>query len=90
MCFVVKKKRKRKTSKDGSASSTISTDGLQAIVNKLQSHRFRDSTRETYYRVWKIFAEFFLRLDYKPIASEERLTLFTGHMIEKWFAVCNY
>ena len=44
--------------------------------------RCRDSTRQTYYRIWKQFNQFFLRLDQKPDTWEECLILFTGFLVE--------
>ena len=63
-------------------SSTLSTVELQNIVERLKLEHFRNSTRNTYHQIWKLFASFFLRLDYKPISWQERVTLFIGHLIE--------
>ena len=52
-------------------------------MEKLKTQRYRDSTRQTYYRIWKLFAQFYLRLDHKPKYWEDRLTLFTAFLIEK-------
>ena len=43
----------------------------------------RDSTRLTYHRIWKLFNEFFIKLDVKPESWEERLVLFTGFLVNK-------
>ena len=64
-----------------SMSSTISTVVIQNIVDRLQMQRYRDSTRNTYYRVWRLFNEFFIRLDDKPQHWEDRMVLFTGFLI---------
>ena len=64
-----------------STSSTISSNEMQQIVDKLKFQRCRDSTRSTYYRIWKLFSQFFLRLDQKPVTWEQRLILFTGYLI---------
>ena len=79
-----KKRRRTKSSKSSSTSSgsSISTVAIQRIVEKLKSQRCRDSTRETYHRIWRIFSDFYLRLDDKPISWEERITLFTGYLID--------
>ena len=66
-----------------SSNYSIATRKVQAIVKKLSRQRFRDSTRETYYRVWKLFNLFFIRLDNKPRNWEERLILFTGFLVNK-------
>ena len=38
--------------------------------------------RDNYYRVWKLFNEFFIKLDLKPNTWEERIVLFVGHLID--------
>ena len=42
----------------------------------------RNSTRQMYHCVWKLFNQFFLRLDTKPDTWEEHLVLFTGFLVE--------
>ena len=59
----------------------ISTKEVQNIVDYLVSERHRTSTRQTYLRVWKLFNEFFVKLDDKPCSWEDRLTLFTGFLV---------
>ena len=54
---------------------------MQNIVEMLKLQRFRDSTRKTYYTVWKLFNKFFISLDVKPNTWEERIVLFTGHLV---------
>ena len=39
--------------------------------------------KDTYYKAWRLFNKFFLRLDNKPIDWEERLTLFVVYLIEE-------
>ena len=41
------------------------------------------TTKENYYRIWKIFSDFYLKLDEKPIEWEDRITLFVGHLIQR-------
>ena len=55
----------------------ISTEGLLCFIDQLKSARFKESTRATYYRIWKKFNEFFFKLDKKPD------TLFVGHLIDQ-------
>ena len=45
----------------------------------MQCHR--DTTRKNYYRVWKIFSQFYFKLDVKPSTWEQRITLFVGYLI---------
>ena len=65
-----------------STSSSISTAYMEAIVNKLKNLRNRNSTRMTYYTIWKKFNEFFVKLDQKPETWEQRLVLFVGFLVE--------
>ena len=64
-------------------STQISTAEIQRIVDQLKLDRFRNSTKSTYYNVWKNFNEFFIKLDSKPISWSERLTLYVGYLISK-------
>ena len=41
----------------------------------------RDMTKRCYYTIWKLFNEFFIKLDIKPSAWKDQLTLFVGHLI---------
>ena len=60
----------------------ISTRDLGFIIERLKSQRHRDSTRKQYYQIWKQFASFFQRLDFKPDRWEERITLFVAYLVE--------
>ena len=61
--------------------STVSTKAIEAIVEKLRCQFLRQSTKNSYYGVWKSFNEFNIKLDSKPKSWEERLTLFVGYLI---------
>ena len=61
----------------------ISSNDIEDIIEKLKLQRHRDSTRENYYRIWKIFSRFYLRLDVKPNDWSDRLTLFVGYLISE-------
>ena len=52
-------------------------------MNRLKLLRHRDSTRQNYYVIWKIFCKFLIRLDYHPESWADRLTLFIGHLINE-------
>ena len=45
--------------------------------------KYRNSTKNNYYKVWKIFNEFFVRLDDKPMMWEDRIVLFAAHLINE-------
>ena len=51
------------------------------IIDKLHSQQYRDSTRRNYYTIWKLFNQFFLRLDKKLATWEECLVLFVGFLV---------
>ena len=55
---------------------------MMQLGDKLQAERFRSSTAEMYYRVWKSFNQFVLRLDIKPIHMEDRLMLYVAFLIQ--------
>ena len=66
---------------NSSNSSTISTHYIQCIVDRLSLCKHRNSTRATYHRIWKLFNQFFIRLDVKPCSWEDRLVLFTSFLV---------
>ena len=77
-----KKKKKQNGSKSsGSTSSRLSTIEISNIVEQLKNQEHRQSTKKNYYRVWKLFNDFFIRLDHKPKHWEDRLNLFVGYLI---------
>ena len=80
-CFAVKKKGKPSIS-TFSTTSRISTQEIMNIVECLKLMKHRDSTKQNYYTVWKLFSKFCLRLDVKPKSWEDRITLFVGYLIE--------
>ena len=84
MCFVGRRKasKSERSSSADSASSIISTAAIQDVIDKLQFSRFRGSTRENYYAIWKAFNKFFIRLDVKPSNWEDRSTLFVGFLVQ--------
>ena len=65
-----------------SSSSSISTSAIEQIVEDLKFKRYRGSTRQNYYTIWKSFNTFIIKLDRKPEAWEDKLTLFVGYLIE--------
>ena len=88
MCDIIvvdARKSPRKTSGASSSSteSSISTKGIQEIIQKLKREKYRDSTKQNYYKIWQIFNRFFIRLDAKPATWENRILLFTAHLIDQ-------
>ena len=49
----------------------------------LRTQRNRNSTRQNYYRVWRIFNNFILSLDRIPRNWEDKLTLFAGYLVNE-------
>ena len=54
---------------------------LEAIIEQLQSEKHRDTTKRNYLAVWRIFNDFIVRLDRKPVNWADRITLFVGHLV---------
>ena len=81
--LVKEKKKQIRTPSVSSASTTISTNEIEAIVDNLTGQCHRNSTQKMYYTVWKLFNSFFIRLDRKPPTWGERLTLFVGFLVDQ-------
>ena len=72
-----------KRSSNISSCSTISTNAIVNIVDRLKTERVRKSTRANYYGIWRSFNEFFIKLKFiKPNSWEERLVLFAGYLAD--------
>ena len=65
-----------------STSSTISTEYMMQVVERLECQSNRDSTRRNYHAIWTRFNKFLLRLDKKPSTWEDRVAVFTAHLTE--------
>ena len=63
--------------------STISSSVVAAIMERLKFERNQSSTRRNYHTIWKIFSDFYLRLDVKPDNWEDRIVLFAAYLINK-------
>ena len=72
-----------KSSVAESSDTSISTASLNMIIDKLKNDQHRNTTKKSYYNIWKGFNQFFVRLDEKPNSWEDRLILFVGHLIQK-------
>ena len=66
-----------------STSSSLSTFAITKYVDRLKLDCNRSTTRRNYYSIWKIFNEFFIKLDVKPRSWEDRLILFVGYLVER-------
>ena len=65
-----------------SGLSSISTAEIRNILEQLRWERHRNSTRDNYYCVWKLFNNFYIKLDSKPKTWEDRIILFAGYLIQ--------
>ena len=79
MIFIIvggsgKPKKLKKTSDNHFTLSKISTSSIEKIIE--------DSTKKNYYTIWKMFNNFFIRLDRKPREWYQCLTLFVAYLID--------
>ena len=72
----------RGSASTSSRSSRISTSHMAQILHTLQTTKNRNNTRQTYFRIWRSFNDFVIRLDIKPNSWEERTSLFLAYLIE--------
>ena len=79
--FIAGKHKDSTDTTSSSGDSSISTAAVQSIVDKLKGERNRSSTRENYYKIWRKFNQFFIRLDTKLRSWEDRLVLFVGYLV---------
>ena len=70
-----------RSSLSSDTTSTISSAEITNIIERLKTEHLRNSTRNTYHRIWKLFGKFYLRLDIKPSNWEDRIVLFVGFLI---------
>ena len=66
-----------------SHSSTISTDSMQIILERLRSHTNRSSTEQNYLGIWRNFNSFIIKLDKKPENWEDRICLYGAYLVDK-------
>ena len=57
-------------------------DEMEMRVEKLQTECYRDSTRKSYYGIWKSFNHFILKLDRIPCTWDQRLVLYVAFLID--------
>ena len=78
-----KKSPRGKLSSSSSSSSWISSTQMQGVIERLLANQHRSSTAKTYFRVWRTFNNFIVRLDVRPKFWEERTSLFVAYLIDK-------
>ena len=75
--------RKRGSSQsNASSSSTISSKRIAEVIERLKSQRYHNTTRATYYKIWKLFGKFYAKLDIKLETWEDKILLFVGYLID--------
>ena len=78
----------KKTSRMGKADtsstgSSISTNYVRSILEKLKNQSNRRSTRKSYHNIWTRFNKFIIKLDIKPKTWEKRVALFAAQLVEE-------
>ena len=88
MLFFTERRKKREGRSNSSSASyssslpaVMSTQQVQAIVDRLSTERYPDGTQKMYHHIWKLFNQFFICLDSKPRSWGDRLILFTGFLV---------
>ena len=71
-----------KESLTDSTNSTISSNRMEQILERLKMNTTHKSTAKNYYAIWKSFNAFVLRLDKKPETWEQRLSLFGAYLVQ--------
>ena len=56
---------------------------MEFLLEKLLRNQNRESTNETYLRIWRQFNKFVISLDRKPNNWEDRTSLYVCHMVYK-------
>ena len=65
------------------SSSSISSQRMNFILEKLKSLKNRDSTKSNYLSVWRKFNNFLIKLDVRPLLWEDRASLFGAALVEQ-------
>ena len=76
-------KIKKKNSSSTLMTSTVSSQEILNIIDKLRLKRFRQSILDNYYSIWRAFNKFILRLDDMPNHWEDRVILYIGYLIKE-------
>ena len=55
---------------------------MQNLLQQLKQQRNRTSTRGNYWKIWRCFNNFLIRLDFRPKEWEARTSLFLAYLVE--------
>ena len=83
LLFVGTSRRKKKSRSVSSTSSSISTDYLKELQERLSFHTTQPSTEENCLSIWRHFNEFIISLDRKPPTWEDKLALFLMYLTKE-------
>ena len=63
----------------------ISTKQVNDILDRLQFNKNRESTKQNYQTIWRLFNRFLIKLDKQPykLGWEERVALFGAYMVDQ-------
>ena len=76
-------KKKKSGPASSSNASTLSSDYIESLMEKLKGQTNRKSTTKNYMSVWREFNHFLIRLDRKPEFWEDRVVLFCTYLVDK-------
>ena len=62
--------------------TSISTDELTEVMEKLKHQQHQRSTDKNYYGIWKQFNDFFIKLEWKPDKWEDQLALLITYHVK--------
>ena len=75
--------QKKKCNSETCDSGSISTSHINKIIDKLRYEQNCDMTQKNFLAIWRVFSNFFFKLDIKPDNWTDRLPLFVGYLIDK-------
>ena len=74
-------KNRNSSGSSTSSMSQISSQKMNLILDSLQLHQSRDSTKQNYCSIWQQFNNFLVRLDWKPSTWENRAAMFGAYLV---------
>ena len=80
--FLGRRETKVKSGSWSSDTSTILSNYLENMIERLIATTHRKSMKTNYHKIWCMFNKFLIRLDKKPESWEDRLVLFAVHLID--------
>ena len=82
--FIVDESKQRKKQSCTTESSTISTEYMNLLLDKLKMFPVLGRKRNvSYHKIWCLLNKFIIRLDTIPETWRERLVLFVAYLVEE-------